>query len=282
MNRKSKIIFTIIVVAVLIGGGIYLWQQNNAVKETNVGINQNYEISTNSERQSNYQKPSEEWREVNHANFWGQPNLFANPDYKFANIKFSYPDNWKFSCCNDREEGSTHIIYSSLNLDTSLPYIKIMDFALSGCPDVNKSCSIDETVKKIPEEKFNDLIQTIPNDAQILPKLSLNNLNSDAFVYVTTDNEGRGIKSFIIKTADDVIEISFVNHKLLESEFINIFLDKIENELTCTSDSDCTGLEPDPKWGTKTCWYQCPVGPAAGIPGSLENPGVCKACPPSV
>lgn len=50
----------------------------------------------------------------------------------------------------------------------------------------------------------------------------------------------------------------------------------------CTSDTDCNDLEPDPEWGIKKCWFECPQGSAAGTPGSLENPGVCKACSPSV
>lgn len=174
---------------------------------------------------------SDTWKEVNHTNFWGHPDLFATPDYKFASIKFSYPDNWKFNCCNDMGHGSSHIIFSSQNQDASLPYIRIMDHALSGCPDVSKSCGLDQTVNKTPSEKFDDLTQTIPDNAQILPRLSLSNLDTDAFVYTTIDKDGKSVKSFIINTTDDVVvEISFVNYELLEEGFIDSFLEKIEQD----------------------------------------------------
>jgi len=54
---------------------------------------------------------------------------------------------------------------------------------------------------------------------------------------------------------------------------------KCEGGISCTSDSQCTGSG---QWGILKCWNDCPQGPTSGIPGSLENPGTCVSCPPSV
>jgi hypothetical protein len=72
-----------------------------------------------------------EWKEVTHANFWKNSAFFANSDYKFADIKFSYPSNWNFACCVDMDDRSAHTIFSSMEYDTKLPYITVTDYALT-------------------------------------------------------------------------------------------------------------------------------------------------------
>ena len=218
----GAIVISIIAIALVVVCGFYIWQKTilkNIEHDSQQQITalQNQVIQPQSSAQQSLKDffVPNEWKEVNHTNFWGHPDLFATPDYKFPNIKFSYPANWKFGCCNDMGHGSGHIIFSSQDYDKMLPYIIIMDYVLFGCPDWNKSCGLLENIIKSPKEKFDDLTKQIPNDAQIGSKLALNNLDTDAFVYKTTDKNGRSIKSFIINTTDGVVEISFVNYPLL-------------------------------------------------------------------
>lgn len=242
INKKiSTIAGSLIILAIVTALGFSFLASNK--KEGTQ--NQNNVVLDNSElgnkeaiKQEDAQKENEEnsnlkisdrWTVVNHENFWNNPNLFAHKNYSFPNIEFSYPENWEFGCCNDMDYASTHIIYSSKYNDTSLPYIRITDIALSGCPDSKNACSIDTTVKLTADEKFNRLKSIVPSD-KVLPEKVLKKLNTKAFVFKKIEKEGNFSMAYLINLKDDVIQIDFVNYELLDENFIDNFLDHISLE----------------------------------------------------
>ncbi len=172
-----------------------------------------------------------EWKEITHANFWKNPELFATPDYKFANIKFSYPSSWKFDCCGDTDRGSAHFIFSSEEKKGDSPYISIMDYSLRGCPSGETTCAMDKQVTKMPKEKYDDLVEAIQADAKVKPKKSLKGLGVEAFNYEYADEKGMKTDSYIFKTGEDVVIISFGHYDEFESGFIDDFLGKIEKDI---------------------------------------------------
>lgn len=173
---------------------------------------------------------SDKWTLVSHYNFWSNPNFFKRSAYEFPNIEFSYPENWEFQCCNDMDHASTHIIYSSKNRDKSLPYIRITDYVLSGCPDSQDRCSLDKIVEITADEKFNRLTSVVPI-ADVFPKTELNNLDTTAFVYNKPEENSMASKGYIINLGNDVIEVDFVNYELLGGAFIENFLNRISFEV---------------------------------------------------
>jgi hypothetical protein len=124
---------------------------------------------------------------------------------------------------------SVHTIYSSKYRDKSLPYIRITDIMLSGCPDLKNECSIDKTIKLTANEKFNRLKSNISKD-QILPEKEIKKLNTRAFVFKKTEKEDNFSIAYLINLKDDVIQIDFVNYESLDENFINNFLDHISLE----------------------------------------------------
>jgi hypothetical protein len=171
---------------------------------------------------------SDNWTLVSHDNFWNNPKFFAHPNYKFPNIKFSYPDNWKFACCNDMDFGSAHTIYSKDN-DTSLPYIKITNYELSGCPNEEETCPIDKTIKITADQKYKILTSSI-SSSNILSKLKLESLNTYAFAYNETEISDKNSRSYVINLGSAVIKVAFVNYELLDNNFIEDFLNRISFE----------------------------------------------------
>jgi hypothetical protein len=224
MNNKKNLIGIMVIVVAVIIAGIIIWKFNEKKSE-----NSKLRASSRLEETDNLKNKfsiSDEWTLVSHDNFWNNPNIFSNSNYKFPNIKFSYPDNWDFQCCGDTDYGSTHIIYSSKEKNKALPYVRIISFSLNGCPDSQKNCSLDKTIKISANEKFNNLISVIPS-ADILPKVKLNNLNVNILAYKKSEENGRLSRGYIINIKDSVVEIAFVNYELLGDAFIENFLSRI-------------------------------------------------------
>ncbi|EKE11840.1 MAG: hypothetical protein ACD_15C00016G0015 [uncultured bacterium] len=172
---------------------------------------------------------SNRWALVSHENFWNNPSLFAHKNYNFPNIEFSYPENWEFRCCGDMGHASEHFIYSSEYRDKSLPYIRITDYVLSGCPNSQSNCSLDKAIEISANEKFNRLKSNISKD-QILPEKEIKKLNTKAFVFKKTEKEGNSSIAYLINLEDDIIQIDFVNYESLDENFINNFLDRMSLE----------------------------------------------------
>jgi len=181
-------------------------------------------ISMVNEKQNSLQQLPIEWKEINHANYWGHPDFFKTP-YRFANIKFSYPSNWIFECCLDRSDGSGHTLYT--NSEKNIVAVSFFDYTLYGCPNDNKSCSIIEGIGKTPKEKYNDIIEQISANADIKPKKYLKNLDTEIFVYNTTNKNGQNVESYLIQTDKNVIKLSFIDQ---DKKFIETFLDKVEKD----------------------------------------------------
>jgi len=171
----------------------------------------------------------DKWIEINHGNFWGHEDLFASSDYYFPNIKFSHPLDWDFSCCNDMDHGSSHLIFSSDDYDRTMPYIEIVSYILTGCPDANAECGLDQVVKKTPSERNKDLIAEIKKVDGVIIKseVRLQNLNVNAFVYEIINRENNNVRSYLVSIDSAVFQFSFVNYDKLKEDFVGVFLDKI-------------------------------------------------------
>jgi len=220
-NKKISIgIGVVIIVIVAITVCIFVWKCKN-----NESLQVDQLIST----QSKNFEISNKWTVISNYNFWRNPSVFTRSPYNFPNIEFSYPDNWEFRCCGDMDHASEHFISPFKNIDKSLPYIRITNMGLDGCPDLKNNCAMDETVKLTANEKFKRLILAIPSD-QILPKIKLEKLNTEAFVYQKTEKDSRISKAYIINLGDSIVEIDFINYDLLNEKFIENFLNRIELE----------------------------------------------------
>ncbi|HLN18903.1 MAG TPA: hypothetical protein VK255_01905, partial [Patescibacteria group bacterium] len=216
----------IVIVVIAITIGMLVWKYEKSIKINQQTSSQNNK--PNLEENNNFEI-SNKWTLVSHENFWDNPNLFANRNYKFPNIEFSYPENWNFKCCGDMDHASEHIIYSSKKHASSLPYIRITDYVLSGCPNFQSTCPIDKTVKITANEKFNRLISNVSQD-KILQKIELSKLSTSAFVYQKTEKNNKISKAYLLNLKDDVVEVDFVNYESLDENFINDFLNRISFE----------------------------------------------------
>lgn len=234
INKKiSTLAGSLIILAIVVAIGIAFFsgKEREMQNQNNVVLNNNEEETEKENAQKeneirNDLEISDNWTIVNHENFWDNTSFFAHKNYNFPTIEFSYPENWEFGCCNDMDYASTHIIYSSKYRDTSLPYIRITDYILSGCHDLKKTCALDKTVKLTADEKFNRLKSIISKD-QILPEKEIKKLNIKAFVFKKTEKEGNFSMSYLINLKEDVIQIDFVNYEMLEENFIDNFLDRV-------------------------------------------------------
>ncbi len=185
---------------------------------------------------------TEEWVEVTHKNFCNNPR-FANPDYKFANIAFSYPKQWKLDCLGHIENSFIQYIYSVPD-DRSKPYIVITDIGLWACPSEKPDCSdYEENVKKTPKQQYQAMQKSISKDELVTiekNKKTLKNLKLPALEYIKSaykgyqdhydpqDPKNQTSISYLFATDTNVIEISFVNYTDLTSEFREAFLDKLK------------------------------------------------------
>lgn len=220
-NQKvDTLLGAIILIIIAITVGVFVWkvekgQEQNETQNIIPG-------KINNEKNFN---TSNNWTLVSHENFWNNPNIFQNPSYKFPNIKFSYPDNWKFACCNDMDYASTHIIYSSEN-NSSLPYIKITDYALRGCNGSETQCSLDKIVNISADKKYKMLTSSVESD-KILPNFKIDSLNLNSFVYNKTEQENKKSREYLLDLGNAVAGIEFINYELLNEDFISNFLNRI-------------------------------------------------------
>jgi hypothetical protein len=233
MNKKKIPIGVGIVVIVIIAItiGLLVWKYE---KSKPAQINQQLSVPNNkpSDNMENKNKVeiADNWTLVSHYNFWNNPEKFKTPNKnRFPGIKFSYPENWEFRCCNDMDFVSTHTIYSSKDRDTTLPFIRISNIGLTGCPKAQDTCSIDKTIKLTADEKFSRLIDAVSKD-KVSPKIELKKLKTYAFVYEKTEKNGKFSKAYLINLPDGVVEIDFINYELLDEKFIENFLNRIEFE----------------------------------------------------
>ncbi|MFA7319548.1 MAG: hypothetical protein WC022_03055 [Parcubacteria group bacterium] len=231
-------VIIILIIAITVGAFLWRWEKNGEENYVYQAPNQviqkdndlhNQDNKTNEVASSGKDEKieiSNQWTTVNHENFWHNTNLFANTNYSFPNIEFSYPENWEFKCCGDMDHASEHFISPSKIIDKSLPYVRIIDYVLSGCPNLESVCAMEKRTKITAKEEFNHLVSNVPVD-QVLPRMKLEKLNTDTFVYKKIEADNRFSKAYIINLGDRVVEIDFVNYDLLNNAFIEKFLNSI-------------------------------------------------------
>lgn len=178
------------------------------------------------------------WVEVTTENFWNRSDLFAKTatlPYHFAPIKFSYPSNWKFSCCwgMDHAEGHNIIPVDSVGkyIEGS-PTVSILIHGLAGCPAVIDRCSLDEQIRLTPSQKYQRMVSNLPENAKVLPKRYLPGLKKNAFAYeYSRFDPPIQYESYVFTIDDEVVEVEFKRVEKLERNFIDAFLNEIRTEL---------------------------------------------------
>lgn len=82
---------------------------------------------------------------------------------------------------------------------------------------------------------------------------------------------------FIGMKYQELLSLQDIQTNLTQSINKNISSDQktscLNNTKVCTSSQDCTCSSS--VRGNDSCWYQLPVGPGVGIPGTSERPGKC-------
>ncbi|MBI2426880.1 MAG: hypothetical protein HYV34_03445 [Candidatus Kerfeldbacteria bacterium] len=265
MNQISKIIIGVIVVVVIVGGGYYLWQQNESEEEVFYGILEvipegwsepciaQYYISD-----SSMEKSTPIIGEINE----NDSGLLIKLNGEKTIIKFSKED-----CKNESEKEGVKV--NSYETLSSIPYHNnfLVDKAGEYTNQKYPCLAGIKQGNRYPTNWNKEFSWEILENNIIALKVRMSGKlyhdKSSQFYELWYDgNSGSFIKE--IRSTDEPFCIND------------------ENEVVCTSDADCSNLDPDPKWGEKKCWYKCPIGPAAGIPGSSDNPGKCMACPPTM
>jgi hypothetical protein len=94
------------------------------------------------------------WVELTHENFWNNTNYFAHSDYQFANIKFSYPENFEKNVASDTESFSAHEFYEK---DSKKGFI-IKDHFISWCPELYTRCEEKDMINRTWDEKLKLLV----------------------------------------------------------------------------------------------------------------------------
>ncbi len=173
-----------------------------------------------------------DWLEITKANYWNRPELFARGELRsFPSIKFSYPSNWRFDCCSDMDHASANNITpldSEGKQIPGSPFVSILTHGLRGCSNLTESCSLDDKVILTPKEKLENLINTIPENASVLPEKMLRGINKKAFAYTYSRSRETGSTlSYLIGIGSEIIEIQFNDPDKLGAEFIETFLQEI-------------------------------------------------------
>lgn len=183
-----------------------------------------------------------DWLEITKSNFWNRPELFARGELRsFPSIKFSYPSNWRFGCCSDMDHGSANNFIpldSEGNLIQGSPLVTVLHHSLRGCSDVTKTCSLDEQAILSPQEKTQNLINTIPENAIVLPDKLLPAINKKAFAYTysrSRDAVNILYENYLFNIDDHVIEIQFRDPEKLGTKFIETFLSEIRLDTNSSS-----------------------------------------------
>ena len=167
------------------------------------------------------------WKEVNNPNFWSKI-----PGYSPLWITFSYPENWKFNCCGDRDDGSVHQIIASGSYIGNPPHILIMKYIIN-CRREDIGYSDTWLCKKpLTDSESFDYLTT----------LSWWVLRADAgtwFVEVSRDwimtrdsftsDKDRG---FVFRKNWGIYIVQFHNSPFFEQKFIEDFLSRIKDDVT--------------------------------------------------
>jgi hypothetical protein len=227
MNQKiSTGIGTAIIIIIAITAGVLVSKYDQSLPVDSATQSSYRLVKPAKPAQENATDTSGDWTLVSHENFWNNPALFANQNYKFPPIKFSYPKSWEFKCCGDADFGSEHFINSSKTGDASAPYIRIINHSLRVCIDPQEKCSIDKTITLSAYDKFERLTADMHPD-QVLPRLKLKSLGVTAFVYKKIEKDNKFSKEYLVIFGRDIFEIDFVNYESLPDSFIDDFLDHI-------------------------------------------------------
>lgn len=178
---------------------------------------------------------SNDWVEVTKENFWNRAELFsekAKLPYNFPDIRFSYPSNWKFQCCSGMGHGEGHNIIPLNDKGERIndsPSVNILVHVLNGCPKVSGTCALNEQIVLTPQQKYQRLVNNLPENAKVLTKKKLENLNEIAFVYTHSRfSPPINFESYTFIRGNDVVTIEFRKPEELGREFIESFLQRIK------------------------------------------------------
>ena len=151
-------------------------------------------------------------------------------EYKYPNLTISYPDNWRWSCCNDMDHASVHVIYPQKGKEYAKgdPIIKITDFSLRDCPSNKPECSIDENILFSATNKLEVMKEKFSLQYNFMASSTIGAEKLDANIYETKDKEGVIRLFYLFSTGTDVVSIEFFNTKYYSDMFIDDFLDKLE------------------------------------------------------
>ena len=246
MNQK-KTIFTALSLTLFLGL-VFLYSQQleertrmaDLVREHQSQQALKEQIYQTKGSQAEQTKPSEtfsvsmDWLEITKANYWNRPELFARGELRsFPSIKLSYPSNWRFDCCSDMDHASAN---NFIPLDSGGrqiqggPFVSILTHGLRGCSNLTESCSLNDKVILTPKEKLENLINTIPENASVLPEKTLSGINKKAFAYTysrSRETSSTIYESYLVSIGGDIIEIQFKDPEKLGAEFIETFLQEI-------------------------------------------------------
>lgn len=177
----------------------------------------------------------EEWTEISRDSYWDRTELFAsgNP-WKFPPIKFSYPSNWHFRCCDGMDFNTLNTIFPVDSEGKSYevaPSIRIIQIGLAGCPHIVGNCSLEKIMELDSKETYERRIKNLPENSKVLPKTFLRGINKYVFSYshtVPREEKSAGYEALLFEVEDELVEVQFVRPGLIDAEMKEKFLSSIQ------------------------------------------------------
>ena len=210
------------------------WPQMKLSSEVQVIINsflENINITPIQETSSfvegsQYENSGLSWKEVNNSNFWSKI-----PGYSPLWITFSYPENWKFNCCGDRDDGSVHQIIASGSYIGNPPHILIMKYIIN-CRREDIGYSDTWLCKKpLTDSQSFDYLTTLSwwvllaDTGSWFVEVSRDWIMTRDFF---TSNKDQG---FVFRKNWGIYIVQFHNSPSFEQKFIEDFLSRIKDDV---------------------------------------------------
>ena len=248
MNQKSNvwvITFAIITTAVVVGGGVFVWQSSN-LKSTEQNLQQQIIILQNQIRKLRQIPKESSVNQIQNANKADAGNeietvagwqTYQNEE---LDITFDYPPTWQPQKITNREDGSFHLNFKATELDPgyegmnhlyivginnkyinagtpkwfgycAVRYKSLDEFCRSGCEKINENVAIDYRYVGHGDLGFSAIIYT--NLSQKYPSICFEFDLSQILVEISAE---KGIDYYELPENCD-IESIIKNRKLSDS-----------------------------------------------------------------
>lgn len=160
------------------------------------------------------------------------------PGYPHS-VDVSYPADWSFICCGDKDTSSNHVFRPQEQPGTKQSYIVLTDYVLIGCPETAPTCGFEKIVPVTAAQKLEELQNAIAQNQsladigvqnlQLMGEVTLQGLGTYATVYRgMTTFDPKPVELYLTRTDSGVISVSIHDYESFDRDLIAEFLRRIE------------------------------------------------------